>query len=257
MDIKILIAAHKQYRMPSDDMYMPVHVGKFFSDNNFGYTGDNTGDNISDKNKNFCELTAIYWGWKNLQAEYVGLAHYRRHFSIKKKKDTWQGVLTREQLEPLLKKCPVIVPKKRNYVIETVYSHYTHTHDAVHIEETKKIIAEHCNEYSSAFEKVLSRRSAHMFNMMIMRRDYFDSYCQWLFDILFELEKRIDVSALDAFNARLFGRISEFLLDTWIEKNGISYKEIGYIHMEKIDWPRKIRSFLGAKFFSKKYDKSF
>lgn len=257
MDIKILIAAHKQYRMPDDDMYLPIHVGKFFSDKDFGYTPDNTGDNISDKNKNFCELTAIYWGWKNLQTDYIGLAHYRRHFAFNKKKDPWQAVLTRDQLEPILKEYPVVVPKKRNYVIETVYSHYVHTHDESHIEKTKEIIAERCPEYSSAFETVLGRRSAHMFNMMIMRKDYFDSYCEWLFDILFELEKRVDVSELDAFNARLFGRISEFLLDTWLIKNNVAYKEIGYVHMEKIDWNRKIRSFLSAKFFSKKYDKSF
>ncbi|MGN0591678.1 MAG: DUF4422 domain-containing protein [Ruminococcus sp.] len=257
MDIQILIAAHKQYRMPDDDMYLPVHVGKVFNDADFGYTGDNTGDHISSKNKNFCELTAIYWGWKNLDAEYIGLAHYRRHFSIQKKKDPWDAVLRRSQLEPMLKECPVIVPKKRNYVIETVYSHYVHTHDASHIEKTRQILASRCPEYTAAFEKVLKRRSAHMFNMMIMRKDYFDAYCAWLFDILFELEKQVDVTCLDAFNARLFGRISEFLLDTWMEKNQVPYKEIGYIYMEKIDWPRKIRSFLGAKFLGRKYDKSF
>ena len=96
-----------------------------------------------------------------------------------------------------------------------------------------------------------------MFNMMIMRRDYFDSYCAWLFDILFELEKRVSVSELDAFNARLFGRISEFLLDTWMLENHILYKEISYIYIEKIDWSIKIRSFLSAKFLGRKYDKSF
>lgn len=257
MDIKILIAAHKKYRMPDDDIYLPIHVGKVFNDEDLGYKADNIGDNISSKNKNFCELTAIYWGWKNLNAEYVGLAHYRRHFTAKKKKNPWQSVITRSELEPILKECPVVIPKKRNYIIETVYSHYVHTHDVSHIEKTKDILKERFPEYLTAFETVLNRRSAHMFNMMIMRKDIFDDYCKWLFEVLFELEKQIDVSKLDAFNARLFGRISEFLLDTWIEKNKISYKEIGYIHMEKIDWPRKIRSFLCAKFFNKKYDKSF
>ena len=87
-NVKIIIATHKKYRMPKDKMYIPVHVGAEKkkdddgNDLNIGYTKDNTGDNISCKNASFCELTGLYWAWKNVDADYIGLAHYRRHFSL-------------------------------------------------------------------------------------------------------------------------------------------------------------------------------
>ena len=82
MDIKILVASHKKAEMPEDSMYLPVHVGRaLYPDREFGYQSDAEGDNISIKNPYYCELTALYWAWKNLKADYVGLAHYRRHFS--------------------------------------------------------------------------------------------------------------------------------------------------------------------------------
>ena len=78
MNIKIIVATHKKYWMPEDSMYLPVHVGAA-GKAGIGYQRDDTGKNISDKNPNFCELTGLYWAWKNLKADYVGLAHYRRH----------------------------------------------------------------------------------------------------------------------------------------------------------------------------------
>lgn len=257
MDIKILIAAHKKYQMPKDDMYLPVHVGKELNNTDIGFTGDNTGDNISVKNKNFCELTAIYWAWKNLDADYIGLAHYRRHFSFKKKKDKWASVMTGAEAQALLKNHDAILPKKRNYYIESIYSHYAHTHDASHLDKTKAIIEKMYPEYLDAYNKVVNGKSAHMFNMMVMKKEIYSAYCQWLFDILFELEKQIDVSEMSAFDARLFGRVSERLLDVWVNKNNINYTEVKCVHMEKINWANKIKCFLFAKFFGKKYGKSF
>ena len=84
MNIKILIAAHKEYKVPEDTIYLPIHVGKELSTQSLPFIGDNTGKHISSKNPHYCELTALYWAWKNLDADYIGLAHYRRHFCIKK-----------------------------------------------------------------------------------------------------------------------------------------------------------------------------
>ena len=82
MNIKILVAAHKTYWMPEDPVYFPLHVGAE-GKADLGYVKDNSGDNISVKNPNFCELTGLYWAWKNLEADYVGLVHYRRYFTHK------------------------------------------------------------------------------------------------------------------------------------------------------------------------------
>lgn len=101
-NIKILIAAHKQYWMPNDPVYLPLHVGAE-GKQDLGYTQDNTGDNISAKNPNFCELTGLYWAWKNLDADYVGLVHYRRYFTRKEVHDIEKKkaqVLTGNELTP-------------------------------------------------------------------------------------------------------------------------------------------------------------
>lgn len=256
MNIRIIIATHKPYWMPHDDIYLPLHVGKA-GKANIDIVGDDTGDNISLKNSNYCELTGLYWAWKNINADYIGLAHYRRHFSVKTKKDKKESILTREQLEPILKTTDVILPKKRMYYIETIYSHYAHTHDGTHLDKTRLIIFERCPDYLNSFDSVMRSRGAHMFNMLIMKRELLDEYCTWLFDILFELEKQIDTSEMTAFDMRLFGRVSELLLDVWVDKNKISYKEIDYIHMEPVNWGKKIIGFLKAKSGRKKYSASW
>ena len=256
-DIKIIIATHKKYEMPKEKMYIPVHVGADGKDD-LGYIKDNSGDNISKKNPFFCELTGLYWAWKNLNADYIGLAHYRRHFSIKKKSnDKFENVLTEQQLQKILEKTDVVLTKKRKYYIENLYSHYKHTMYIEPLDETGKIIEEIYPEYSAYFNKLHKRTSAHMFNMFIMKKEILNEYCTWLFDILFELEKRTDASQYDSFHARFYGRISELLLDVWINKNQIKYEEIKVIDMQRVNWIKKGTSFLMAKFTGKKYGKSF
>jgi len=260
-NIKIIVATHKKYQMPEDDMYLPLHVGAEGKEK-LGYQGDNTGDNISIKNPYFCELTGLYWAWKNLEADYIGLVHYRRYFSTKRhisknENDKFKAILTENEIQQKLETNDIILPKQRNYFIENIYSHYEHT---MHIEpliETGKIIQEKYPEYYPEFENLKKTTKMHAFNMFVMKKEYLDQYCSWLFDILFELEKRIDVKQYDAFHARFFGRISERLLDVWIKTNNLKYDEIKVIDMQNINWFKKITSFLMAKFMKKKYEKSF
>ncbi len=271
--VTIIIATHKKYRMPSDSMYMPVHVGaEGKTDKNgkvldLGYVKDNSGDNISLKNPSYCELTGLYWAWKNLDSEYIGLAHYRRHFSMKKKsKNPFGNVLTYKELAPLTRKYKIFVPKKRKYYIETLYSHYAHTHYAEHLDAAKKIISEKYPEYLPSCNKIYNQTFGYMFNMMIMKKELFSSYCQWLFDILFELEKRIGNTSKDLsfFQGRFYGRVSEIIFNVWLDQQIRSgsvkmddIREIPCIYMEKIDMKRKVISFIKAKFFKKKYNGSF
>ena len=120
--VKIVVATHKKYIMPTDSMYVPIHVGaegKKDSNGNkldLGYIKDNTGNNISKKNASFCELTGLYWAWKNLDADFVGLVHYRRHFSMNHKKG-FENILTYEELKPYLDKVKVFVPKNKNIIL--------------------------------------------------------------------------------------------------------------------------------------------
>lgn len=256
--IKVIVATHKKYDMPKDKMYLPLHVGAEGKEK-IGYKTDNTGENISLKNPNFCELTGLYWAWKNLKEDYIGLAHYRRHFSSNDidKKDLINSTLKLKEADKLLEETDIIVPNLRKYYIENLYSHYANTLYVEPLDITGQIIEEKYPEYKEEFDKLKKRTSAHMFNMFIMKKEKLDEYCTWLFDILFELEKRVDNSEYDAFHARFYGRVSELLFDVWLNTKGYLYKEVKVISMEKVNWVKKGTSFLKAKFLGKKYGKSF
>ncbi len=257
MNVKVIIAAHKNYNMPKDSCYLPVQVGAE-GKQDIGYTADNTGDNISLKNPNFCELTGLYWGWKNLGCDYLGLAHYRRHFKEPGSREKGiDGVLREDTLKALLQKNDIVLPQKRKYYIENLYSHYEHTMHIEPLKATREILAEKYPQYLPEFDKLKKRTSAHMFNMYIMKKEISDKYCEWLFDVLFTLEQRFKDADYDAFHARFYGRVSELLLDVYINTNNLTYTETPLIYTEKINWYRKIIGFLGAKFLGKKYNKSF
>lgn len=252
MKTVILVATHKQYTMPNEAIYLPIQVGAANAATVLPYAKDNTGDNISGKNPHYCELTALYWAWKNLDADAVGLAHYRRHFCQKKPgmfcKDKFPFIIGSIDVDSHLSTHDLLLPKPRNYYIETNYSHYVHAHPAESLDKTRTIIKTQFPEYLSSFDIVMKRTKAHMFNMFIMKKELFHSYCNWLFSILFELEKQLDISCYDSYNQRIFGFVSELLLDVFIEKNQLPYKELDFMFMEKENWLRKGFAFLKRKF---------
>lgn len=256
--IKIIVATHKKYKMPKDNIYIPVQVGREGKED-IGYQPDNEGENISVKNPYFCELTGLYWAWKNLNVDYIGLSHYKRYFAIKKipftdKEKKFDYILNSEEIQQVLKNTDIILPKLRRYYIENLYSHYKNTTYVEPLDETRKIIEKKYPQYIDEFDKLHKRTSAHMFNMFVMKKNILDKYCTWLFDILFELEKRVDVTKYNQFHSRFFGRISELLLDIWINVNNLNYEEIKVIEIEKINWVKKGKTFLMAKFTGKKYE---
>lgn len=251
--IKVVVAAHKPYWMPSDPMYLPVQAGAAGKASIEGFQRDDEGDNISAKNPRYCELTALYWAAKNLEAEHIGLVHYRRHF----KGAGERGTLTGDEAARLLAQAPVVVPAQRNYYIETLEDHYGHTFDPKHIAFLREAIAEEAPECSEAFEQHMADTKAHMFNMMIMRKDLLDGYLAWLLPILQRVEQCIDFTAMTDFEARAMGRLSERLLDVWLTVNDVPYVEVPAISLERTNWLKKGTSFLAAKFANKKYEKSF
>ena len=114
----------------------------------------------------------------------------------------------------------------------SAYEHYAKRHYAKDLDVCREVIAEKYPAYLSAFEQVMKRKKAHMFNMMIAKSKIFDEYSAWLFDILFEVEKRVDISGYSPSEARIFGYISELLLDVWIEVNRPKYCELPVAFIE-------------------------
>lgn len=241
MDLKIVVATHKSYRMPEDSAYLPLQVGAAGKPS-LGFLRDDEGENISLRNPNWCELTGLYWAWKNLKADAVGLAHYRRHFRGAR------GIATGDELKSTLARADVVLPKKRNYFVETTYSQYVHAHHAEDLDVTRQILEERHPTCVKAFDAAMRSTKGHRFNMFVMRRPRFDAYCEWLFDVLFELERRLDISSYSAYDARVFGFVSERLLDVWLaSQDGARVIELPVVHLEPQHWPRKILSFLKRK----------
>lgn len=229
-------------------MYLPLQVGAAGKDS-IGWQRDDQGENISEKNQTFCELTGQYWAWKNIDADFYGLCHYRRYFGTpyfwKTKKNR---ILKQSKAQGLLAKSDLLLPKKRHYWIETNQSQYEHAHHAIDLATAKQIIQECCPEYIPSWEKVMGSRSGHRFNMYVMRRNVFFAYSQWLFSILFILERRLDIGGYTANDKRVFGFVAERLLDVWIEHHQIRYIECSVINLESQKWGKKIVSFFRRKF---------
>lgn len=245
-----MVAAHKEFPMPENrDLYMPVLVGatKNYKEG-IDYQRDDEGENISSKNPNFNELTAVYWAWKNLDADAIGLVHYRRLFSKGGKREL-DNILNKEQIEQLLDKAPIVVPKKRKYYIESNYSHYIHAHPKEPLEVARDVIAENYPRYLNAFDQVMHKTSAHMFNMFIMKKKEFNQYSEWLFDVLFKVEDKIDISEYSVQDARVFGFLAERLMDIWLLTNEKKYTETNWIQLGDRKLITKIFNLLKRKFF--------
>ena len=174
--------------------------------------------------------------------------HYRRYFSngkLLKRKEA--RILSEAELQKQLDRCDILLPRPRNYWIETNYSQYAHAHHAIDLDTTREILRERYPVYIKAFDASMKRTVGHRFNMFVMSHEKLCAYCAWLFDVLFELEKRLDISSYSPYNARVFGFVAERLLDVWIETNGYRYRELPVVNMERQHWLRKGTSFVLRK----------
>lgn len=235
-NIKIYVATHKEAKMPNNSIYVPIRVGASLNEKDFGYLRDDTGDNISSKNKNFCELTALYWMWKNDKSDIVGLTHYRRYFFKKGKSNKLENVLDENDIENILKERDIIVPNSTFIIKHNAEKSWEKTHIKKDYDECRKIINEKYPDYMDAFNKFSKSRFLFICNMFIARKEIFDEYCAWLFNILFELEKRTDLSEYDDYNKRLFGFLSERLFNVWLIKHSeLKVKKMPVYNIDK--WP--------------------
>ena len=231
-DIRIYIVCHKPTPLPKTPPFVPIQVG-----NGKPIPGvvfrDNMGDNIAKKNPNFCELTAQYWIWKNVQADVVGLCHYRRIPSFSGcldgtfsdfskatlKRFGWtpqviKGLLTRYDI--LMPPCWAIFPPGEPGHIMTPYQFHAYEHRESDIAATLKVIHDLTPEMDVYAHQALCVDTTQCFgNICVMRKALFDDYSAWLFKILFELERRIELPK-NKEQARVFGFLSERLIMVWL-----------------------------------------
>lgn len=218
MDTRIYCITHKQFTPPDMDGYIPLQVGRALS-SDLGYTADDTGDNISFKNKSYCELTGIYWIWKNIKCDIVGICHYRRYFV----RD--EDFLTKDYIENTLKNYDIIVSDSGTTKKHSVREHYSDIHFESDLDICREAIEYMCPEYLDAFDLCMNCNLMTLGNMIITRKDIFDRYCEWLFALLEEVERRTDITAYDDFQKRLYGYLAERLLRVWLLSNEYRIKE--------------------------------
>ncbi len=210
MNTQIYIMTHKKIPEISNKIYIPLHVGKE-GKADLGYLGDNSGENISQKNDNYCELTGLYWLWKNVKCDIIGICHYRRFF-IKNDK-----LLDKSYIEQTINQKPIIIPNSSCAQNQTVYEQYHKMHHSTKdLEICREIIAVKYPEYLPAFDYYKDCILLSVGNMWITKKDIYDRYCSWLFDILFEAEKKIDLNNYDEYQKRVMGFLSERLFRVWL-----------------------------------------
>lgn len=253
-DIKILVAAHKKAEMPKEPIYYPIYVGAF-GKGDVGFQRDDLDDNISEKNPYYCELTGVYWAWKNLDCDIIGLVHYRRLFGNKSglnKKDIFKNILTPQMILRLMNKYDIVLAKPRNYYIENIRTHF-HNHLKVftnidYIAFLEKTIKEECPEYMDAYLKCMERTRAHMCNMFIMKRNEFNNYCDWLFHLLETMELKHSEFTSEPPMPRIYGFIGELMLDVYVTKNNLNYYEQEVIEIDTQSSILKAFNFCKRKF---------
>lgn len=257
--IKIVVVSHKPYPMPKDPIYVPVEVGAGLREEHFFDHRDDQGeDNISKKNPYYCELTALYWAYKNLDDyDVLGLVHYRRYFMknsfcFRKNLD---NIISQKEIDSLLSKYDIILPKKRHYFIETNYSHYIHMHPKEPLDIAREVIKQDYPEYLSYYDDYMKETTGHYFNMFITRKEIALPFLEWLFDILSKVEAQIDISKYSEYDKRVYGFVSERLFDVYCRKHHLKIKNQKYLFFENQNWPRKIFEFIKRKLCYNKKDK--
>ena len=241
-NIKIFICAHKEAPLPQHPYFLPIQAGAALHEHINGYQPDSEGENISIKNPHFCELTCHYWAWKNLKnVDIVGLNHYRRYFDFTRKWPQFsadkhfistKGFLNKDykfpDLEKILQKYDIILPVARHWRVSNTQQ-YADYHIAKDWETLRQIIKERSPKYIPTFEKTMDHSNKSVgYNMFITHWKHFDAYSEWLFDILFEVERRVP-PIYDPIQSRIYGYMSERLINVFCEYHHFKIKNIPLI----------------------------
>ena len=234
MNTKILVCCHKECDIPNNELYLPIHVGSSLSDKHLNFVRDNTGDNISDKNGSYCELTGMYWAWKNLKdVDVIGLCHYRRFFDYHHQCQRYIPLTEfsvndyhsidfsiPDELISRVTKGEIVVSSKLHYW-ETLKQDYCSCHISDDYRAMSRIIHEtEPKHIADAFDCVIENGNKLIcYNMFVMRWCDFDAYCNWLFPLLERIELEIDISHYNNVQKRIFGYMAERLFNVWLFAN--------------------------------------
>lgn len=216
--LKIVVACHKTDPLVrSDEVYFPVQVGKALSNINMNIQGDDEGDNISEKNRTYCELTALYWAWKNMSnVQYVGLAHYRRYLAVD---------FSNYDLKDIFSKVDFVIPYER--VLPT--SNLVHLQGLLSAEDVcimlDSIIELYPDMKQSVLDYFYNSNRYSLFNMFVTTWENMNKYCSFLFPLLSDIETRIGKHSYSRLS-RSIGYMAEAILGLWIMHNKLRVEQV-------------------------------
>lgn len=249
--LKIFSVYHKPSFIPSAAYIYQIHGGKAISLIDLKMESDADGENISSLNSSFCELTVLYNVWKNkkfLPAQYWGLCHYRRYFTlnlhwtkIKKKSDFYleenpenlKRVFSKLLEKSILKKldpATIILPLRQNFqneerkpLISKFQFERYHGIEGWQIMESA--ILKLYPEYLKSFTDIGNQNRISIYNMMIAHHEVWNNYLTWLFNIVFFINKNFSLPT-DSYQSRAIGFMAERLLNVYFFHHKHEYKII-------------------------------
>lgn len=260
--VKIFISYHKEGETLQSEIMTPIHVGAARSDVMLDMQRDDEGENISAKNDRYCEITAQYWAWKNVEADYYGFMHYRRHFVFCEIPESVrpEGMIPFRRIDDIYKKyiglsdseiyaCikdyDVILPPQVDTSSwgavsnEAQFSSLDNLH-AIDFDLTCQTVLELYPEYKEAVCEFRTSKYAYWYNMFIMRKEIFRDYCTWLFSILEKTEPRIDFTYYNEQEIRTLAFMAERLFSIYMskllkDKPGLKVKHLKMTFVENTD----------------------
>lgn len=219
MKTKIYVMTHKKFNVPIEDTgtYVPLQVGSALNED-LGYLRDDLGDNISDLNPFFGELTGYYWIWKNVNdIDIVGVCHYRRYFGINNK------YITKNECERILRNNDIICSNIVKTEGKTYKEHFEESHNIKDLLLVGDAIRELYPDDLVEFDNSLSASDFTYGNLCIMRKKTFDDYCEWMFSIFTWMMDKLDLSGYDAYHKRVFGFLSENLIRVFAKTRNLNF----------------------------------
>lgn len=199
-----------------------LQVGGALTDEKVAELNDATGDNISDKNGNYSELTGMYWIWKNAlrkleDGSYCGLAHYRRMLELSED----------DLLRLVDNDIDVVLPYPMPYEPNIEAHHLRYLSDS-EWNAVLQALDELQPEYAKAFKDILKQGYFYNYNVILAKKDVLDDYCSWLFPLLFRIEEINDPNKEKEPN-RYIGYVGETLETLYFmyNKNGLNVSHAG------------------------------
>lgn len=207
----------QKYEFP--DYVIPIYVGSALENHKpAGIITDNTGSNISQKNRTYSELTASYWVWKNTTHEYKGICHYRRMLPLTQQQIA--GVAF-NNIDVILS----ITICVSGYSLEQ-FGRYLNSKDYHAMLKAVKMVG---GEIAECMEDILNSRYIYNYNMFIAKERVFDDYCEWIFSVLDNAEQLCDEK--HDRKDRFMGYLGEVLTSLYFMYHS---KDLKIVHTKKI-----------------------